>query len=260
MMPRRAPIVVSLIAFAIALVARPEEAGACSCSMPRVTISPADADAPINSTVIAWLPAYVGKPGEVTFSLRKKVSGDQVPVDYRPGGAAALAVVEMIPRAKLDPNTTYEVVMVKGQGAPQPVGSFATGKTALTGPPAFQGIAKANYYKAVPVCCMCMTDDPYAVLELRDKFPDSKVNQMRFAVWMSDAAGKIDYTKTPTTYHYGSDSLYLGHPSTCSSANFTFPKQKALKLGVKLVDLAGNASAASEVTLDTTKPVKPPER
>jgi hypothetical protein len=251
---------IALLAFAIALLARPDEAGACSCGAPRVTISPDDADAPTNSTVIVWLPSYVGNPTEVTFSLRKKASSDQVAVDYRPGGAAALAVIEMVPIAKLDSNTTYEVVMVKGQGAPTPVGSFATGKTALTGTPAFQGIAKAGYYKAVPVCCMCQTEDPYAVIELKDKIDENRAKQIRFGVWMSDAAGKIDYKKPPTTYSSARENLYLGHPSICGSANFTFPKQKALKLGVKLVDLAGNASAASEVTLDTTKPVKPPER
>ena len=95
--------------------------------------------------------------------------------------------------------------MVKGQDAPKPVGSFATGKTALTGAPSFVGIAKASYYKAVPVCCMCMTDDPYAVIELKDKIADNRMAQIRYAVWMSDAAGKIDYRKPPATIYYGSD-------------------------------------------------------
>jgi hypothetical protein len=247
--------IVAVIAFVIALVARPEEAGAPADATSRSAGRRRRADQP---TVVVWLPAYVAKAMRSAF-LRKKF-WRSVAVDYRPSGAAALAVVEMVPLAKLDPSTTYEVVMVKGQDPPKPVGSFATGKVELTGAPAFQGIAKASYYKAVPVCCMCMTDDPYAVIELKDKVADHRMGQIRFAVWMSDAAGKIDYKKPPTTIYRGSDSLYLGHPSTCSSANFLFPKQKALKLGIKIIDLAGNASQASEVTLDTTRPVKPPER
>jgi hypothetical protein len=253
-------IVSVLVMVAIALVARPYDAEACSCAPPRVRISPSDSDAPLNSTVLVWLPSYIGKANEVTFSLRKKVSGDPVAVDYRPTGAAGLAVVEMIPRAKLDPDTTYEVVMVKGAAAPSPVGAFATGKLPLHGVPQFKGIARASYYKAVPVCCMCMTDQPYAQIELKDSIDDDQRANFRLGVWMADANGKIDYTRAPDTWQSGSTHLFLGNPSTCSPANFAFPLRKALKLGIKLVDLAGNASAPSEVTLDTTKPVKPPER
>lgn len=252
-------IVSVLVVVAVALLARPREAEACSCAAPRVRISPEDVDAPTNSTVVVWLPSYVGKASEISFSLRKKVNGEQVAVDYRPTGAAGLAVIEMLPRAKLDPGTTYEVVMVKGQDAPRPVGSFATGKSAHTGAPQFAGVAKAGYFKAVPVCCMCMTDQPYALIELKEQFDEARSTTIRIGVWLADDKGRIDYTKPPTTYLRASDHLYLGNPSTCSPPNFTFPVRKATKLGIKLVDLAGNASGAAEVTLDTTKPVKPPE-
>jgi len=105
---------------------------------------------------------------------------------------------------------------------------------------------------------MCMTADPYAAIELADKIDNARMSQLRVAIWMAGADGKIDYKKSPVTYHEGSDHLWLGHPSTCSPANFAFPKTKALRVGIKLVDLAGNTSAASEFVLDTTKPVRPP--
>lgn len=240
----------------IAIIARANDAHACSCSMPRISISPDGADAPINATVVVWIPAYVSKGAEVSLSLRKKTSGDTVTVDYRRVGSAAMTVIELMPKGKLSPNTEYEIVR-SDQDAPAVVGTFTTGTRELAGAPAWKGLAKTGYFKAVPVCCMCMTSDPYAEIELAEKLDDNKATQYRLAIWMAGSDGKIDYRKSPVTYESADNTLWLGHPSTCSPANFTFPKQKALKLGIKLVDLAGNASTASEFVLDTTKPVRP---
>ncbi len=241
---------------AIMIVARAEDAHACSCGMPRISISPEGADAPINSTVVVWIPSYVSKGAEVSLSLRKKSSGDPVTVDYRNLGSAATTVIELMPKAKLSPNTEYEIVRMEGD-APTVAGSFITGTREMSGAPAWKGVAKASYFKAVPVCCMCMTADPYAEIEFADKLDDKKAKQYRVAIWMAGSDGKIDYKKSPVTYDDAGGTLWLGHPSTCAPANFAFPKQKALRLGVKLVDLAGNASTASEFVLDTTKPVRP---
>jgi len=246
-----------MLTFMIAIVARAEDAHACSCGMPRITISPDGVDAPINTTIVVWIPSYVSKGSEVALSLRKKVSGDTITVDYRNIGSAATTVIELMPKTKLAANSEYEIVR-NDLDAPQVVGSFTTGTREVTGTPAWKGIAKANYYKAVPVCCMCMTADPYAEIVFKEPLDDKKATQYRVAIWMAGADGKIDYRKSPVTYDTADSTMWLGHPSTCSPANFLFPKQKALKLGFKLVDLAGNASSAAEVTLDTTKPVRPP--
>jgi len=135
------------------------------------------------------------------------------------------------------------------------VGSFKTGTHQLSTMPQWKGVASTDYFQDKAVCCDCSTSDPYAVVELQDKLTDEK--QYRVAIWMGGADGKIDYKKPPTTYARGS-TMYLGHPSTCGTANFSFPKQKALKLGFKLVDLAGNASGQSEFVIDTTKPNRSP--
>jgi hypothetical protein len=241
-----------------AILARAEDAAACSCARPRVTHSPHDTDAPINSTVVVWVPSYVAKGNVVNLSLRKKTSDDTIAVDYKSMGAADMKVIEMTPRAKLDPNTEYEIVLTD-KDASAPVGSFTTGTRKLkAATPPFLGVAKANYYKDKPICCICNTADPYADIELSDTIGDKRAKEVRLAIWMAGADGKIDYKKPPVTYEYGAQRLWLGHPSTCAPANFTFPKTKNLKFGLKLVDLAGNASAPSEFVLDTTKPLKPP--
>jgi hypothetical protein len=240
-----------------AILARAEDAAACSCARPRVTHSPQGTDAPLNSTVVVWVPSYVAT-GNVNLSLRKKTSDVTIAVDYKSMGAADVKVIEMMPRAKLDPNTEYEIVLTD-KDTDAPVGSFTTGMRELkVATPPFLGVAKANYYKDTPICCICNTADPYADIELSDTLGDKRAKEVRLAIWMSGADGKIDYKKPPVTYEHGSQRVWLGRPSTCSPANFTFPKTKKLKLGIKLVDLAGNASAPSEFVLDTTKPAKPP--
>jgi len=245
-----------VVAVILAILVRAEEAGACSCIGPHVVFSPSSTDAPVNSTIVIWLPE--AKPS-TTFSLRKQ-TGDAVPVDYRTMGSGGMGVIELVPRSKLEPRTEYEIMEVAGSDPPKSVGRFETGTRVLAGRPAFAGFAKSGYYKAVPVCCMCRTADPYAELEIKDPMPEDKSGDFRVAVWIAGADGKIDYSRTPTTYTQADSSIWLGHPSICSPANFSFPKSRALKLGFKLVDVAGNASTPTEVTLDTTKPVKPAER
>jgi hypothetical protein len=81
-------------------------------------------------------------------------------------------------------------------------------------------------------------------------------------VWLPDKSGKLDFTKPPALYYGGSafgraalEELSLGHPSTCSAANFTFPAgAKSLKIGVAAIDLAGNQSTPSVVSLDLSFP------
>lgn len=240
----------------VAVIARADQAHACSCGMPQIQISPAGADAPLNATVVVWVPAYIAKGNELNLSVRKKASGDTIVVDFKKVGSASMTVVEMTPKGKLVANTEYEIVRVDDD-ASAVVGSFTTGAKELTGAPTWKGVAKASYFKDVPVCCVCNTADPYAEIELADK-PDEKTGKLhRVGIWLAGSDGKIDYKKPPVTYEQFDGTLWLGHPSTCSPANFLFPKSKALKVGLKLVDLAGNASTASEFVLDTTKPVRP---
>lgn len=246
----------SLVIVAVALMLRAETVHACSCGAPQIEISPSGADAPTNATVVVWVPDYLTRGSDLILSLRKKASGEILTVDFRKLGAASVTVMEMLPKAKLTPNTEYEVVQLDGDVS-RVVGSFTTGMREVTGTPAWKGVAKASYFKAVPVCCACMTADPYAELELADK-PGKDAASYRVGIWMAGGDGKIDYRKPPVTYESLTATLWLGHPSTCGPANFSFPRSRRLKLGLRLVDLAGHASAPSEVELDTTRPIKPP--
>lgn len=244
-----------LVAMVVAVIARAEQAHACSCAMPQIELSPRGTDAPINSTIVVWVPSYVSRGGELNLSVRKK-AGDTIIVDYKKLGSASVTVVEMVPKAKLTPSTEYEIVRLEGD-VPEVVGSFTTGAKELTAAPAWKGVKSAQYLKDTAVCCVCNTSDPYAMIELASD--DKAATQLRIGIWMAGSDGKIDYKKPPVTYEQFGQSFSLGHPSTCSPANFLFPKTKALRLGFKLVDLAGNTSTASEYVLDTTKPKRPTE-
>ena len=70
----------------------------------------------------------------------------------------------------------------------------------------------------------------------------------------------IDLTKPPTTYVQAPkrNFLVLGNPTYCASATLTIPNDPKLKIAAKLFDIAGNASDAREVTVDTTKPETQP--
>lgn len=255
----RAPLAIALAACA-AVIAHPEPAAACSCMMPRIQISPEGAGAPTNATVVAWIPrGGYGARGAVTLTLREKLSGAPVAVDYRTAGSADVGVVEMIPRAPLKPGTAYAVIEARAGGGVDEVGGFVTGDARATRAPAWNGVVNGGYFQDKPVCCMCMTDDPYILLELSaDPHgpADRKLDAVaRYAVWVADASGKLDYKRRPVTYlPGGSARLWLGHPSTCAPDDFKIPRRKALRLGIRPVDLAGNLGTASEIVLDTLHP------
>lgn len=260
-MPMRAPLALAIAALA-AVIAPAAPAAACSCAMPSIRISPRGAGAPINATVMAWLPhGGYGAFDKVTLSLREKRSGAPVAVAYRSAGSADVGVVELVPRHALRPNTSYEVIAAH-DAALDVVGTFTTGGARATTAPAWKGVVKAGYFRAVPRCCLCMTRDPY--LELRLTADDhqplarSLAAIPRYAIWVADRNGKLDYSRPPVTYLAGGTAwLSLGHPSTCSPDNFTIPHRKALKLGIRPVDLAGNLGAPSELVLDTVHAKRP---
>ena len=205
------------------------------------------------------MPAYLSRGSDVNLSVRKK-SGDTITVDYKKVGSASMTVIEMMPKAKLTANTEYEVVRLEGDVSGV-IGNFTTGAKELTAAPVWKGIKTSQYLKDTAVCCVCNTSDPYAMIELAKPDGDDKAaKQLRIGIWMAGSDGKIDYKKPPVTYEPFDQAFSLGHPSTCSPANFLFPKTKALRLGLKLVDVAGNASTASELVLDTTKPKRPTEK
>jgi hypothetical protein len=246
-----------VLAALVSVLARAELAHACSCGSPQPYVQPTGDDAPINPVVIVWVPSSVGKLDNLTLSLQKTKSGDQVAVDYRRSGSGAYGVVELLPRSKLAVDTEYKVMMVEGGGAPEAIGTFTTGKRTLSAAPEFTGFSKTGYFKDTVRCCMCRTGEPYIQLTLKDPPDDAKSSQLRFAIWAAGADGKLDYSKPPLTYQAAWNFVTLGHPSICGSANFSIPKQKSLRLGIKLVDLAGNASKPTEVTVDLTKPIDP---
>jgi hypothetical protein len=242
----------ALVLALLAITLAPERADACSCGRARMYVSPSkDVPAPVNTTVMVWIPDYAGPARSVSLSLREQVSGDPVTVTYKTSGVSAVSVVELVPSAPLKSAVVYEVVSSK-QGTLEVVGEFTTGSHTLAKPPAWSGVKKSGFYKGERMCCTCVSGDAYAEIEVGD--PGPAWAERRFAIWVAGKDGKVDYTKPPVTYQPGEPTIILGHPSTCGAEDFTFPKTKALRLGLKVIDLAGNVGPASELVLDTTKP------
>ncbi len=156
-------------------------------------------------------------------------------------------MVELMPKAVLQPQTRYEVVLAAEGRKEAVVGEFSTGTDEDHSPPKWDGTAKAAYFPGAKVCCNCSTGDPYAVIKMERPAGEAA----SYAIWQTNEAGKIDAAKAPLLYlRDWSGTLSLGHQSTCSAKNLRFPeKGGALHLGVAAVDLAGNRSTVSEVTI-----------
>jgi hypothetical protein len=247
--------VVMLAAIAALVVVRPDSADACSCGMPKIHISPGETlTAPVNTHVFVWIPLNVTKYEKVDVKLRKK-GGGVVDAERKRLGSASVDVLEFVPKAQLTAKTTYEVVATYKDKTEEVVGKLTTGDAKATKVPAWKGVVSSKTVKEKVACCMCQTGEMFAQVEVGDGSKDADDSLEHYAVWIAGADGKVDYARSPSTIVNGSfDTLWLGHASTCGSANFRMPASGKLKLGLKKIDVAGNTSAASEITLDLDHP------
>jgi hypothetical protein len=170
--------------------------------------------------------------------------------------SARQRIVELVPEAPLQPHTLHDVVLDAG-GRRETLGQFQTGASLDRAPPQWEGILLISYQEN-ETPNSCETRKPYIKLargEAQD--PDSPLSTLAYALWAADAAGRIDYRRPPLLYEFSASRiLYLGQPGQCSLDNFTLPlKARSLRLGVRLVDPAGNASTPSEITVDLTRPL-----
>lgn len=247
------------LACALSLVVQPSPSEACSCMRSMVRGFPdAHVAAPINTHVFLWVPTRMKKPTLVLRQVSATGKQPEIAVDQRQVGMAGFDVVELIPRQPLKPNTDYAVVdeAKEVDARRRIVLEFTTSTATDLSPPVWGGISRVRMLRDQVVCCMCQTGYPYAEFDIptpTDDTTDSK--QLVVAVWIANARGEIDYTTPPATIVRQYDGFHLGHPSSCSDSNFDFPKQSSLKLGVKLYDLAGNASDAVDVRFATSKPL-----
>lgn len=244
----------------LALAARPTEIDACSCLRPSVYSFPQGPGAPVNTHVFLWVPPKYSRGARTnaprTFTLHEAGPTGQHPVvavERVEVGSGALGVVELIPRRPLKPRMQYAVVEDE---TAQRVGSFTTSDAIDMTPPAWRGVYNAEHLVDDVVCCACQTGAPYTIGTLVSRVTDDSYGEAQslLAVWLADASGKIDYAQPPTTYTHASVRFSLGDPSSCSPANFTYPSATTMLIGIKAVDVAGNATWESEVRVPIAKP------
>jgi hypothetical protein len=267
MLRRAAPVVARLIALAglaVAVALAPARASACSCAMPtvRVTPGPGDGPAPLNTRIrlefplSGWLGDHNLRPEDVAITVRAGKA--VVEVERKIVGDGEIRVVELTPKKRLLPQTHYQVSMTVAGAKESSLGEFVTGTAEDTVAPTWKGIGRAELVHKPAVCCDCSTGDPYVLVTVGEAGGEPAARALRWAVWLGDPAGKIDYGAPPAALVTSTSGyLWLGHASICSPANLALPRARSMRLGIKAVDLAGNQSDASEVIVKGEEPPKP---
>jgi hypothetical protein len=260
-------------AIVAAALAAPRPAGA-QCGKPwDALVTPHDgAPAPRNAHVWVRQPFAPGDPAW-TFSLRA------APSRGKPAGGIALATraavagayrdVELTPAGRLDAGTRYEVVMSgpASRLADAIVGTFVTGDADDTTPPVWAGAKRvfpthllgASPPGTIRIYAEC--EGPGLGIDAPPATDDgATADELRYEVWYSDARGKLDYAAAPAAVIAGAwDELPGGAPSVFRleiggaeegisdmPPRAFFKRRARARVGVRAVDLAGNASAPSE--------------
>jgi hypothetical protein len=215
-----------------------------------------ESTAPTNTHVMLWFVEghYKTTP---TFTLREAGDKQVVAVGRRDVKSGAFIVTELIPDQPLRARTAYEVV----DGKDSKVLEFTTTEAADTNAPTWNGIHRAEYVKQPGACCMCNTGRPHVRVKTGG-LADDGAHRVVYAVWATSTsargnATKIDYTKPPMTYvvPYG-DEFSLGSWSTCGASNFDLETGAVIKIGLRPIDLAGNAGEPREAFVDLWSPPK----
>ncbi len=206
-------------------------------------------------------------PGKFDLALVRApgpgVSNGEVPATRRDSLAHEVATAELVPAQPLEPRTRYEVVHVDRGGAnpPRTLGTFVTGDARDDTPPVWTGVTRASYSG------ITLPSGPRGVITLYAECTTPSVRfygadpsdeatpfaSLRFAIWMDDGHGPIDYASPPIVYERGQKSsrgfvVELGGSEVEST--FTPPKGRPrARFGVRAVDWAGNVSPPSEVVV-----------
>jgi hypothetical protein len=221
-------------------------AEACSCLGPQTLVLPAGS-APTNTHVFVWWSAH----GDRKHAVELRVAGSKtaIAVDTKEHLGGDYTVVEVIPRAALRGNIDYHVVDTGGRE----LARFKTTGGPNREPLQWHGVATAGAERyARGGGGSCISRRTYAKLVMAESDPPPPAGTRRiYAVWVADKSGKLDYKKPPATYTVDdADDLVLGSGSICRPDNMRFPDVATIKLGIKIVDTAGNSSPPSEVTID----------
>ena len=247
-------VLLALGVLGAALVVR--DAPACSCSPPSPNmISPEPTtDAPLNTRVRLELPEPMPEGNTVVFRVHGETANVKTTERKMPYGP--VNVVELVPTTALAPSTRYEVGYIDPNKHPSTtiLGSFKTGTTADTTAPKFTKMGAVSAMKN-PANNMgsCSVNGPWVQIEgLEANDGARSASEISYAIWLANAAGVIDETKTPTVIaHNPWSTLQLGPMSACDPHAFPYPKGGGtMTFAIAAVDMAGNQSPSKRATVN----------
>lgn len=262
------------IGAAAALVAAPHVAGAiCGLSPPVHTLPRRGVAAPLNAHVVVSRPS-ASSGYEVTLTTapaRGAAERARIAVKRSVDANHAFEHVELVPAAPLLPRTAYEVW---GGGAI--VGAFTTGDATDTSAPTWAGARggkayvppKANAQRTTSRVIRLAEEcgEPYVEIESIAPAADDQTpeNDIRYALWAGDPKAALDYGKPPfgwctidvaaqrSSTLNGRQPIFVlryGNTEGLDDDLRELPPMRPLLVGVRAIDLAGNASAPSELVV-----------
>jgi len=235
----------TLVAAAIALAPLAFVAGdarACTIVLPHLVL-PALVPAPINAHI--WVEnAFDDESFVVRPAVPRGTQDAAVATDARLWNGWA-KMIELVPRAQLDPSRRYEVwsrgSRWEGNGkAPYLVGTFVTSDAVDSTPPA-RPVVAPTARATVKWSSECGVGEVKAPIATP---ADQGSGELLYAIWHSDADGHIHYDRAPDRVVTAGPT---GKPAFAYTQGSAF--QNVKKLGLRAMDLAGNLSEPVEIAL-----------
>lgn len=180
--------------------------------------------------------------------------------------AAGTERIDLTPLVPLSPSTAYELRSSRGEI----LGVFTTSVLRDERPPTWSGLQSGALYEAPASTPGSGGKKAIAPLECgSDRIrlrgtsaatdDQTPTDEIRYALWAGTPGAPLPYASPPLTWStratYPAQAqspleFALVYGSTeQESMDFELPKGRPLRVGVKAIDLAGNATEASELTL-----------
>ncbi len=271
------------LSIAIAIPAA-SASGICGRDVAVMVLPNRGVDAPLNTHVFVRLPSdwrtkgfcsgdepldrCVGADLKIVLRTAPEIGKTRstIAVDQRESISGISTTIELVPKAPLSPKTAYEVWSDDrhGRSRPRILGAFTTGTLSDTVVPVWTGLTTAALHHPPPrrPGVIVLTDEcgaPKITLETTEPTGGGpSLGPLRAAIWIVGAKETLDYTKPPRVYEsITTEQARIGSsPRTKIEIGSTEPDFDdlglsidggPLRVGVKIVDLAGHMSAPSEL-------------
>jgi len=188
-------------------------------------------------------------------------------------------IVELVPRELLARHRRFEIMLSASNGPPRSIGTFNVGAEIDARAPVWKGLTRAEILGRRPqssgkdaggviVESSASRDRPWLIAEAPAATDGATTGStpaaaMAYGLWVASTPGAtIDYTRPPVSYVSrrkgvilaGRDAAYPEN-DLCDLPLLPLPSgQTTLRVGIRAVDWAGNASPPSEVTVNVDTP------